>query len=119
MFKKFALTLSAATLMTVFSTALMADNTNGPQINRTSVLAYSTDRYTQVYFRGGETAYVEADGDGSTTLHLEVYDENGTLINSVSGYSPWIRWTPKWTGAFTIRIHNEGGLANNYTLHTN
>src|SRR6202012_1917294 len=59
-------------------------NANVPQINRSSVLAYSTDRYTQVYFRGGETAYVQADGDGSTTLHLEVYDKNGVLINSVS-----------------------------------
>ena len=28
-------------------------------------------------------------------------------------------WTPKWTGAFTIKIKNRGGVCNYYTLYTN
>ena len=120
MFKKFALTISMGTLLAVLgSSTVMAGAVSGPQISRTSVLAHAADRYNTIYFRGGETAYVEANGDGSTTLHMTVWDANGNLINDISGYSPWIRWTPKWTGAFTIRVQNEGGVSNDYVLRTN
>jgi len=114
MFKQFAVTISMATMMCAW-----AGNVNGPQISRTSVVAHGADRYDTVYFRGGETAYVQANGDGSTMLHLTVWDSNGNLINQISGYSPWIRWTPSWTGAFTVRVQNEGGVSNDYVLRTN
>jgi hypothetical protein len=60
-------------------------------------------------------------GDGDTRLDLYVYDENGNLITSQVGPGDncLARWQPKWTGPFTIRVVNRGGIGNRYYIWTN
>jgi len=92
----------------------------GGQYNRTNVRAHGTDQY-RIRFRAGQTAIVTAIGDGDTDLDLYVYDENGNLIDSDTDYTDncVCTFTPRWTGTFTIRVVNRGGVYNNYVLRTN
>ena len=92
----------------------------GPQWTSDSVLAYRTDVYG-IDFRGGEPARVTVDGDGDTDLDLYVYDQNGNLICSDEGITDYMNchWRPRWTGRFTVKIKNLGGVYNAYDLDTN
>ena len=85
-----------------------------------AVAPYSTDTY-HISFRGGEVAYVFVSGDGDTDLDLYVYDANGNPIAADTDYSDdcVVRFVPRWTGSFTIRIVNRGPFANRYLLATN
>lgn len=93
---------------------------NGPLRTSDRVKAGYTDTWT-INFRGGEVAYVLVSGDGDTDLDLYVYDENGNLIDSDTDRSDdcVASFTPRWTGAFKIRIKNLGSVYNNYILVTN
>jgi len=84
------------------------------------VKAGATDSYT-VRFRGGEPAIVFVDGDGDTDLDLYVYDQNGNRICSDTDNTDTMicRWTPAWTGSFTVKIKNYGRVYNNYVIRTN
>ena len=92
----------------------------GPQVSNTSVLARGADRYT-IVFRSGEAARVFVKGDGDTDLDLYVYDENGNLIgeDTDSTDTCLVRFRPKWTGKFIIRVVNRGNVYNRYRLSTN
>ena len=94
--------------------------TRGPGKHKDMVKPTSTDVYT-ITFRGGEVAEVGVKGDGDTDLDLFVYDENGNLIVSDTDKSDrcYVRWTPKWTGPFKIKIKNVGRVPNSYILMTN
>ena len=72
-------------------------------------------------FTGGRYAEVAAVGDGDTDLDLYIYDGNGNLVCSDTDLSDrtYCGWTPRWTGAFTIKIVNRGRVYNRYTLVTN
>jgi hypothetical protein len=50
-----------------------------------------------------------------------VYDENGNLIASDTDYTDdcYVRFYPRWTGVFRIKIVNRGGVYNNYAIVTN
>jgi hypothetical protein len=88
--------------------------------HRDRVLAHSTDVYT-ITFRGREPAEVLVRGDGDTDLDLYVYDENGNFIASDTDLTDicYARWSPIWTGPFTVRIVNLGNVYNEYLLETN
>lgn len=92
----------------------------GPKYDYSSVSAYSTATY-RINFVGGERAVVAVVGDGDTDLDLYIYDSNGNLIASDTDYTDncVCVWTPRWTGSFSIRIKNRGGVYNNYYLQTN
>lgn len=92
----------------------------GPKRSDTEVLAFSADRYN-ITFRGGEPAIVEVRGDGDTTLDVIVLDENGNLVRETSGPGDkcTVRWVPRWTGNFVIRVVNRGSVFNRYVLVTN
>lgn len=92
----------------------------GPLRTSDRVLAGYTDTWT-IRFRGGEQAYILVSGDGDTDLDLYVYDENGNLIDSDTDRSDdcIATFTPRWTGAFKVRIKNLGNVYNNYILVTN
>lgn len=104
----------------VENTPVAAGRTNGPGRTYERVNARSYDQYN-VRFRGGELAEVVVIGDGDTDLDLYVYDENGNLVASDTDYTDncYVRWYPKWTGNFRIKIVNRGYVYNNYVLITN
>lgn len=93
---------------------------NGPKYAYTRVMANSSDVY-RVNFYKDQTAEVAVSGDHDTDLDLYVYDENGNLIVSDTDYTDqcYVRWCPKWTGTFAIKIVNRGGVYNQYALVTN
>ena len=90
--------------------------TGGPG-RRTTVVARGTTDVYRVTFRGGEPAMVLVSGDGDSDLDLFVLDENGNQVCRDDDASDDMvcRWTPRWTGQFTIRVKNLG-MANRYTI---
>jgi hypothetical protein len=72
-------------------------------------------------FDGGRPARVSIIGDGDTDLDLYIYDENGYLITSGTGWTDreTVAWTPRWTGDFRIVIRNLGPVWNRFLLSTN
>lgn len=89
---------------------------NGPGSKRTVVGTRSVDSY-RVSFRGGEPARVLVSGDGDSDLDLYVYDDNGNRICQDTDATDTMvcAWTPRYTGAFTIRVRNLG-IANEYRI---
>ena len=98
--------------------AAYGDATGDPVVIKDSVNAYDTDSHV-VRFKGGESAAILVKGDGDTTLVLTVYDENGFFIARDTGKTCYVRWTPKWTGRFVIKVRNLGDVYNDYILLTN
>lgn len=92
----------------------------GPKYANSSVSAHSYTYYNQKFW-ADELAEILVSGDGDTDLDLYVYDENGNLIVSDTDYSDdcYVRFYPRWTGTFRIKIVNRGGVYNKYVLVTN
>ena len=90
--------------------------TGGPGRKTTVVSRGTTDVY-RVNFRGGEPALVLVSGDGDSDLDLFILDENGNRVckDDDTTDDMLCRWTPKWSGQFTIRVKNLG-MANQYTV---
>ena len=84
------------------------------------IKSYSTDTY-KVKFIANKKAVVQVTGVGLSDLDLYIYDKNGNLVTSDVSDSDNCEcsWTPKWTGEFTIRIKNRGGMYNLYYMQTN
>ncbi len=101
----------------VMSKPASADPVGGPTCHTDRVDAGSTDQYT-TKFLGGQSAAVTVSGDYDTDLDLYVYDENGNLIGSDEDNTDQcvVRFQPKWTGPFTVRIVNRGRVYNQYTV---
>lgn len=93
---------------------------NGPSRHYDSVNGNSTDTY-QISFVANELAEILVSGDGDTDLDLYVYDSNGNLIASDRDYSDdcYVRWVPRWTGRYIVKIVNRGPVYNRYALLTN
>ena len=77
--------------------------------------------YYSVKFWANEIAEILVSGDGDTDLDLYVYDENGNLIASDTDYTDdcYVRFVPRWTGTFAVKIVNRGPVYNNYVIATN
>jgi hypothetical protein len=88
------------------------------QVDR--VKARATNIY-QLAFRNDGIAEIVISGDGDTDLDLYVYDSNGNLIAYDESYSDdcYVSWQPKWTGAFTIVVKNQGDVYNQFEIATN
>ena len=93
---------------------------DGPFIDCDRVPAHGYVTYT-LAFRANEIAEIVVSGDGDTDLDLYVYDENGNLGVSDTDYTDdcYVRFYPKWTGYFRVKIVNRGGVYNNYAIITN
>lgn len=115
-------TLILALTVTVLlgSTTVFAGRVLGPAYKTDIVGARCTDTYCEV-FRANEEARIIVAGDGDTDLDLYVYDENGNLIESDADNTDFcvVRFTPRWTGPFTIRIVNRGSVSNVYRISMN
>jgi hypothetical protein len=81
------------------------------------VPAFHTNTYT-LTFRGGQSAMVYVDGDHDTDLDLYVYDQSGNLIGCDQDFTDicLVRWVPRWTGTFYVRVVNRGPVYNNYLI---
>jgi hypothetical protein len=88
---------------------------HGDRVHARTINTYYIDFY------GGEYAEVAIVGDGDTDLDLFIYDENGNLIASGESYSDTevVGWTPRWTGTFTVEVHNLGSVYNDFGLGSN
>lgn len=93
---------------------------NGPSVGDYVLPAYSNHTFN-ISFIANRIAEVAVSGDGDTDLDLFVYDSNGNLIEQDTDYTDdcYVRWTPKWTGRFSIVVVNRGGVYNHYVFGTN
>lgn len=107
-------------LIAASETGASRGSTKGPGTYRVRLQA---QRYYDIAerFRGRELAEVLVRGDGDTDVDLHVYDQNGNLMCSSTAGSDreYCRWTPAWTGAFTIRVENLGSVYNDIRVTTN
>ena len=79
-----------------------------------------TDVYT-MSFRANEPVMVAITGEGISDLDLTVEDEAGNRVcaSQGPGDDEICRWTPRWNGAFRIRVRNLGAGSNEYRLWSN
>ncbi|MDX1948011.1 MAG: hypothetical protein SFU86_21610 [Pirellulaceae bacterium] len=94
-----------------------ADPVGGGVCRDATAYAHGT-RDFDIVLHGGEVTVFTLSGDGDSDLDLYIYDENGNLIGSDTGYSDEARVAirPYWTGHFTIRVVNRGGILNNFRV---
>jgi hypothetical protein len=82
-----------------------------------TVDAYSTN-YHDLYLDGGELINVRLQGECDADLDLFVYDENGNLIVSGTGYTDdeFVAFVPNSAGRFLIAVRNLGSAPCAYRL---
>lgn len=107
-------------LLALAATQAQAGLCGGGLCVNKSVDANSTVRLVE-YFIAGEEAKVTIDGDGDTDLDVYVYDEFGNLMDSDTDDLDYciVRFIPRWTGKFVIKVVNLGNVYNEYTICTN
>jgi len=89
---------------------------------RNWILTGETMTYNRGWvFRGQELAEVAIAGGPNARLNLFVYDENGGLIcqSRVTGSRQYCSWIPRWTGPFSVVIHNVGIYDSEYIISAN
>jgi hypothetical protein len=93
---------------------------NGPKQGAFQIAALRTEEYT-ASFRAGQLAEVAVAGNGYTDLDLYIYDENNNLITWDENYGDncYVRFVPKWTGLFKVRVVNRGKTGNVFLLLSN
>lgn len=69
----------------------------------------------------GQQAIAIAQGDGDTDIDMKVFDGNGNLVcqDTMNDYTPACRWTPAWTGNFTLQLINNGSVYSDTVFVTN
>jgi hypothetical protein len=74
-----------------------------------------------VTFWGNETAEVGVIGDGFTNLDLYVYDSFGNLVATDENPTDlcYVRWVPRSTMIYTLKVVNRGSIYNEYKIVTN
>ncbi|MEQ8784887.1 MAG: hypothetical protein RIC55_01250 [Pirellulaceae bacterium] len=99
------------------ATQIQASPLSGSWCRASTVYAGNYQNYTE-YFRAGERAVIELQGDGDTDLDVYVYDEYGNLIVSDTAWGDYaaVSFVPSWSGRFTIKVVNRGHVYNNYTI---
>jgi hypothetical protein len=112
--------LAILAILAVAGSVSWAGAIPGPKRSQSVIRPGGVDEY-KVVFRAGELASVAVIGDGDTDLDLYVYDENGNLVVADEDGTDdcLVRWTPRWTGKYTIHVVNRGRLANGYGIATN
>lgn len=95
----------------------MKGRRKGAFVHYDRVYEHDTDVYREVY-NAKEFAELCLVGDGDTDLDLFIYDEDGNLVCSDTGWSDraYCSWTPRWTGQFEIVVENHGRVYNEYRL---
>jgi hypothetical protein len=110
--------LTAAVLGVAMISSAHAGRFPGPGQDTAVIAPLDDISYTDRYV-GLESAVVRVNGDGSTLLKAEVFDDAGNLIDSDVGFNCTLRWTPIFTGKFTVVVTNLGFERNVYHLRSN
>ena len=111
------------TVIALFATMASTSNagaSGGRRSMRDTVNGHSRDEYRLV-FNARQPAVVRVSGDGSSDIDCFVYDSNNNLVDEDTDDTDTclLTWTPVWTGKFTLRIVNQGAIANEYVVVTN
>ncbi|QDX26210.1 hypothetical protein FPZ54_09380 [Sphingomonas suaedae] len=71
--------------------------------------------------RGGEPLVVGVRRDSATPVDLKIYDENGNLVCQDMSHNVtlYCRVNPIWTGPFSMKAINHGGMGTGLALVTN
>ena len=113
-----SLVVIASTLFV--SSTSMAGDVRGSQYWAGVVFARD---YVDIGFllNGKETTVVTIRGDGDSDLDCFIYDENGNEADRDDDSTDRCVLTvlPRWTGRFSVRIKNLGGISNRAVLVTN
>ena len=74
--------------------------------------------YNDIAVDQGEHASVAVQGDGDTTLHLEVYDYNNNLIDESTCRTDTclVSWVAYRNANFYVKVTNYGSVYNDYSL---
>lgn len=93
----------------------------GGSVGGKAVIAPYGFALQNVYFNGGVRASVLLSGDGDSDLDLFVYDQFGNLVASDDDATDdcVVTWIPHYTGMFTLKLINRGGIFNSYSWATN
>lgn len=112
--------LAILAILGAVGSASWAGAVPGPKRSQSVIQPRGVDEY-KVVFRAGEIASIAVVGDGDSDLDLYVYDENGELVAADEDDTDdcIVRWTPRWTGKYTVHVVNRGRLANEYGIATN
>ncbi len=81
-----------------------AELTHEPSINVTN---HNTYKIVTFNLRRGYTYHILGVCDQDCRdLDLKLYDENGNLLvqDTRNDDTPWVKVTPRWTGAFAVRV---------------
>src|SRR5262245_41384511 len=113
------LTLMLGAGLVGWSQTAEAGRMPNPGVDTDLVRPHGTVTYSNEWFYSGELAEVTVAGDGSTLLTVTVEDEFGHEVASDYGYTCRVTWYPRWTGRFTIQVHNLGYQSNYYEMTTN
>jgi hypothetical protein len=114
---KASVVLAIVALSMLVGEAAARGPANGKVCKVDTVKANATDIY-KIAFLGGQLAQVLVIGDGDTDLDLQIYDDMDNLVVQDLGPTDncTIRFTPRTTGTYTIKVRNLGRVANRYAL---
>lgn len=119
MFRKFFSGLVAIVAVTLVGSA-MAGEVRGARQWR-GVVGTTKPVDLTFTFRGQESAVIRVVGDGDGDIDCVVFDEfdNVGAIDADDTDTCLLRFTPKRTGDFTLRIRNNGREASAVKMETN
>lgn len=69
--------------------------------------------------RSDDDGVVSVEGNDSTQLDVDAYDERGNLIVHYSGYSRFLSPHPYWSQGMVIKVSNLGSVSNSFSMPTN
>ena len=92
----------------------------GPKSDYKTVAGLDSLNYW-ITFEGESLAEIAVIGNSKTNLNVYIYDEENNLITKDDkiGDNCYVKWRPRWTGSFKIRVENKGKLLNKFLIAIN
>ena len=116
-----AITRTACVLALALASApLQAGARPGPVRKLLTVQGFHT-LTVPVAFQPGQSAVVTVQGDGDTVLAVAVVSPAGKVVaaDARTGAVNTVRFVPRESGTYQIKVLNRGGVPNRFALRTN